>query len=78
MRSTFVSWKAGTNVVRCLSEEVSLNIGAAEKLVGIEILDARSVLGPGKTPAVMLEGLESADAPLVVQEKPPKEYDAQQ
>ena len=61
-----------------LSEEVALNIGAGEKLIGIEILDARSVLGPGKTPAVMLEGLESANAPLVVQEKPPKEYDAEQ
>ena len=33
-----------------LSEEVALNIGAGEKLVGIEILDAKSVLGPGKTP----------------------------
>ena len=59
-----------------LSEEVALNIGADEKLVGIEILDAKSVLGGGERPAVMLEGLESANAPLVVREKPGKDYDA--
>lgn len=47
-----------------LSEEVALNIGAGEKLVGIEILDARSVLGSGKIPAVMLEGLKSTSVPL--------------
>jgi uncharacterized protein YuzE len=59
-----------------LSDEVALNIGAGEKLVGIEILDARSVLGPGKTPAVMLEGLKSTSAPLAVQDKPAKKYGA--
>ncbi len=59
-----------------LSEEVALNIGPGEKLVGIEILDAKSVLGPGKTPAVILEGLKSASAPLVVQDKPAKKYNA--
>ena len=57
-----------------LSEEVALNIGAGEKLVGIEILDARSVLRPGKIPAVMLEGLKLASAPLVVHDKPAKKY----
>ena len=59
-----------------LSDEVALNIGAGEKLVGIEILDARSVLGPGKTPAVMLEGLKSTSAPLAVQDKSAKKYGA--
>jgi uncharacterized protein YuzE len=59
-----------------LSQEVALNIGVGEKLVGIEILDARSVLGSGKTPAVVLEGLKSASAPLVVRDKPPKKYGA--
>jgi uncharacterized protein YuzE len=57
-----------------LSDEVALNIGAGEKLVGIEILDATSVLGLGKTPAVMLEGFEEPNAPMVVQEKPAKKY----
>jgi uncharacterized protein YuzE len=59
-----------------LSDEVALNIGAGEKLVGIEILDATSVLGIGKAPAVMLEGLEQVNGPLVVQEKPAKKYKA--
>ena len=59
-----------------LSDEVALNIGAGEKLVGIEILDARSVLGSGKIPAVILEGLESTGDPLVVREKPAKKYKA--
>ena len=48
-----------------LADEVALNIGAGEKLVGIEILDAREVLGAGRVPAVTLERLESTDAPLV-------------
>jgi uncharacterized protein YuzE len=59
-----------------LSDEVALNIGAGEKLVGIEILDAREVLGAGRIPAVILEGIESADAPLAIHEKPSKKYGA--
>jgi uncharacterized protein YuzE len=59
-----------------LSEEVALNIGEGEKLVGIEILDARSVLGASKIPVVMLEGLQSTSSPLVVREKPRKKYGA--
>ena len=59
-----------------LSEEVALNIGAGERLVGIEILDAKTVLGSGKIPAVMLEGLQSTSSPLVVREKPRKKYGA--
>jgi uncharacterized protein YuzE len=31
-----------------LNEEIALNIGKGEKLVGIEILDAKEVLGAGK------------------------------
>ena len=57
-----------------LSDEIALNIGTGEKLVGIEILDATSVLGIGKTPAVIVEGLELANSPVVVQEKPAKKY----
>ena len=59
-----------------LSDEVALNIGTGEKLVGIEILDAKSVLGSGKLPAIVLEGFESANAPLLVQDKPAKKYGA--
>ena len=57
-----------------LSDEVALNVGEDEKLVGIEILDAREVLGPGKIPAVILEGLESATAPPALREKHSKKY----
>jgi len=46
-----------------LSAEVALNIGPGEKLVGIEILDARSILGSDKMPSVVLEGLKSANVP---------------
>jgi Protein of unknown function (DUF2283). len=59
-----------------LSDEVALNISAGEKLVGIEILDATAVLGIGKTPTVILQGLEQVNGPLVVQEKPAKKYKA--
>ena len=40
-----------------LTEEVALNIGEGEALVGIEILDAKQVLGSGSLPAVVLENL---------------------
>jgi len=66
----------GKHECRCvrLSDEVALNIGANEKLVGIEILDAREVLGSGAIPAVTLEGLEPATAPLSLREKPSRKY----
>jgi len=69
----FVEGKHECRTVR-LNEEVSLNIGAGEKLVGIEILDAKEVLGAGKIPPVTLDGLDLADAPLVLHEKPAKKY----
>ena len=67
----FVEGKRECRTVR-LNEEVALNIGEGEQLVGIEMLDAREVLGAGLVPAVMLEGLESATAPLLLQDKPVK------
>ena len=47
-----------------LTDEIALNIGEGEKLVGIEILDAREVLGSIDVPRVSLENvlLEQADA----------------
>jgi uncharacterized protein YuzE len=41
-----------------LNEEVALNIGPNEKLVGIEILDAKQVIGSGQLPSVILAGQE--------------------
>ena len=43
-----------------LNDEIALNIGEGEKLVGIEILDAKEVLGSGRLPEVSLENLSVA------------------
>lgn len=40
-----------------LNEEIALNIGPGEMLVGIEILDAKEVLGKGELPEVVLENI---------------------
>ena len=56
-----------------LNEEIALNIGKGEKLVGIEILDAKEVLSAGKLP-VVLEGITASTAPQAVREKPSKKY----
>jgi len=45
-----------------LNEEIALNIGPGETLVGIEILDAKEVLGKGQLPKVVLENLALAPA----------------
>ena len=46
-----------------LNEEIALNIGPAEILVGIEVLDAKQVLGKGQLPSVILENVPvTADA----------------
>ena len=45
-----------------LNDEVALNIGAGEKLVGIEIMDAKAVLAAGKLPQIIVENLPLAAA----------------
>lgn len=40
-----------------LSEQIALNMGPGEKLVGIEILDASEMLGWGDRPRVELENV---------------------
>lgn len=45
-----------------LSEEVALNLGEGERLVGIEILDAREVIGEGRLPHIVLENVPFAVA----------------
>jgi uncharacterized protein YuzE len=69
----FLEGKHECRTVR-LNDEVALNFGEGEQLVGIEVLDAREVLGSGKVPAVVLEGLESAAAPLLLHDKPAKKF----
>ena len=46
-----------------LNEDIALNIGPGEKLVGIEILDAKQVLGGGQLPTVVLENVPLAEVP---------------
>ncbi len=43
-----------------LNDEVALNIGPGEQLIGIEILDAREVLGKGQLPPIILENVALA------------------
>jgi len=45
-----------------LTDEVSLNIGPGEELVGVEILDAKEILGNGALPSVVLENVPSVQA----------------
>ena len=45
-----------------LTDEVSLNIGEGEVLVGIEVLDAKEILGRGSLPTVILENVASVEA----------------
>ena len=45
-----------------LNEEIALNLGPDETLVGIEILDAKEVIGKGELPPVVLENVRLAQA----------------
>jgi uncharacterized protein YuzE len=45
-----------------LNAETALNIGPDQVLVGIEILDAKQVLGKGELPPVVLENVKLANA----------------
>ena len=45
-----------------LTDEIALNIGAGEVLVGIEVLDAKKVLGKGDLPRIVLENVPFAVA----------------
>jgi uncharacterized protein YuzE len=40
-----------------LTEDIALDFGKGEALVGIEILDAKDVLGKGALPSVVLENI---------------------
>jgi uncharacterized protein YuzE len=45
-----------------LTDEISLNIGEDEMLVGIEIVDAKEVLGATDPPTVVLENVTAVTA----------------
>jgi uncharacterized protein YuzE len=40
-----------------LTDEIALNLGENELLVGIEVLDATEVLGSGNIPQIVLENI---------------------
>ena len=45
-----------------LTDDVALNIGPDEVLVGIEVLDAKHTLGNGELPSVIIENLPESRA----------------
>ncbi|HEX5315769.1 MAG TPA: DUF2283 domain-containing protein [Candidatus Kapabacteria bacterium] len=45
-----------------LTDEVALNIGRGEQLVGIEILEAKKILGKGELPKLVIENVNYAIA----------------
>ncbi|MCH8344919.1 MAG: DUF2283 domain-containing protein [Planctomycetes bacterium] len=45
-----------------LTDEVALNIGPGEVLVGVEILDAKEILGNGQLPRIVVDNLPIAAA----------------
>ncbi len=49
-----------------LTEEIALNISQDELLVGIEILDAKEILGSGNVPNVVLENIPFSVQTLAV------------
>jgi len=42
-----------------LNDDIALNIGENELLVGIEILDAKRILAEGKLPKVVLDNIDA-------------------
>ena len=42
-----------------LTDEIALNIGENQMLVGIEVLDAKKTIGHGQLPTVILENIAS-------------------
>lgn len=55
----------GNHQVRTVSlnDDVALDFDARERLVGIEILDARRVIGKGKLPRVVVDRLSMTKGP---------------
>jgi uncharacterized protein YuzE len=41
----------------CLNDDVALDFDERERLVGIEVLDAKRVIGKGKLPRVLIDSL---------------------
>ena len=72
-----ITFRDTTVTTKNLAEGIAADYDSEGRLAGLEILDAQKRFGGKETlRRVELEGLESATAPLALQEKPPKEYGA--
>jgi len=58
----YIRFVEGTHQCKTIriTDEIALNIGENEQLVGIEILDAKETLGEGNSPSVILENVKIA------------------
>jgi uncharacterized protein YuzE len=72
-----ITFRETTVTTKHLAEGIAADYGKDGRLAGLETLDAQKRFGGNETMRrVELEGLESAAAPLVLREKPPKKYGA--
>jgi uncharacterized protein YuzE len=72
-----ITFRETTVTTKHLAEGIAADYDKDGRLAGLEILDAQKRFGGNETMRrVELEGLESAAAPLVLREKPPKKYGA--
>jgi uncharacterized protein YuzE len=68
-----ITFRETTVTTKHLAEGIAADYDSAGRLAGLEILDAQKRLEGGETMReVVLEGLESATAPLALQDKPAK------
>jgi len=72
-----ITFRETTVTTKHLTEGIAADYDKDGRLAGLEILDAQERFG-GKENIreVVLEGLQSAAAPLAVREKPSQEYGA--
>jgi uncharacterized protein YuzE len=72
-----ITFRETTVTTRHLAEGIAADYDSEGRLSGLEILDAQKRFGGKETMRrVELEGIESAAAPLALEEKPSKEYGA--
>lgn len=46
----------------CLTDQITLDFGPNEELIGIEIIDAKALLGSGDLPKIVVDHLQVAAA----------------
>ncbi len=72
-----ITFRETTVTTKHLAEGIAADYDRDGRLAGLEILDAQKRFGGRETMhEVVLEGLESAAAPLVFHDKPAKKYNS--